>query len=1012
MPRTLLLFPILLALTLQNSPRASAQTGLPEAVAREVARSAELPAGTYTLVRSWSAAGPPAAHQYGHAAQDPGAQGGRAWEARVGIDAPNNEMIYGPYFPVPAGDYVALYRLKLGESAGEEPVAHLDAAVNNGQDILATRDLRGSDLTPGRWAQAPLAFHCPGGRLECRLSWSGYASLQIDTISLYRLKGGQIPPPRRAPEAVLSGQPRDLIYRPEQQPFPDLFPRSPPPASRLVLFDVRRQPPDWQFLLFSLQGLVNRTRPSLYYLFNPTDPQWLNWMRRRGWVHDTEHVQRPEELLSRYRRAYRGIIITDPDLPASKNVATMLAGVLNGLVASPRLAQRLRLPVLEDLRGRWKTSTAAYQWAFDHLWPRLNHYVIACSYPDHLALRDYLVANRVFIFWISGPLDGARPYANPTAEARLMERLLARMPANIPVMSYPWAGKDVGIGEGPGVTLFAEFAKYLVGTIDCSNLTVHSGIRTGPLRQHPAPPAPPLRRDRIYVSWIMSDGDNLPVLTTNNFPQRWNDWERGKFAIGWTVSPSAEMLIPDIVDFYYRNCTPNDRFLGAVSGVGYTYPDSYGQRFRAADRAAVFDGFLSQTRQYMASMDLKEEWPMGVTRESLLRRYGEQIRFLNALFPDYGRRVAGYEDATYPMWTTEDGGRRTYGSSAGVSRSLSSAAASRSQEGRLVPVFHALTNWAEVMPREQQIASLVAQVRAATPPTRPAFMHLFVLNWFADLPMLQEVLRRLGPEYIAVRPDHLAHLYQQELALDQVLVRMPADISVVEGRREMLSATVQNVTARPMTLRLQATSGLTDVRVQPDRVALAPGQTATVEFSGVPSGGRLTLQTAGPFGIRTAQARLTRLGANELVGSLPEGGALRFVRQWEAATLAHRSGRPELDAQAQGRAVWTARPGQSDEGYVVFGPYAPLPAGRFLALFRLKRLDGGSGTAAVVDTCTNGGTRITATRTLDSSDLPVGGYRLVPLVFVHPGGEIETRVQWPGTCGIAVDTISMWQLGP
>jgi len=30
-----------------------------------------------------------------------------------------------------------------------------------------------------------------------------------------------------------------------------------------------------------------------------------------------------------------------------------------------------------------------------------------------------------------------------------MEELLGKMPANIPVLGYPWAGVDVGIGEGP-----------------------------------------------------------------------------------------------------------------------------------------------------------------------------------------------------------------------------------------------------------------------------------------------------------------------------------------------------------------------------------------------------------------------------------------------------------------------------------------------------------------------------------------------------------------------------------
>ena len=94
------------------------------------------------------------------------------------------------------------------------------------------------------------------------------------------------------------------------------------------------------------------------------------------------------------------------------------------------------LAVLDDLRGKWTTRADAYRWAFDHLWPRLNHHVIACVWPNILEPRDYLVENKVFTFFISGPNDRG-PAGSSAAEVELMERLLAKMPVNIPVMGYP-----------------------------------------------------------------------------------------------------------------------------------------------------------------------------------------------------------------------------------------------------------------------------------------------------------------------------------------------------------------------------------------------------------------------------------------------------------------------------------------------------------------------------------------------------------------------------------------------
>jgi hypothetical protein len=562
-----------------------------------------------------------------------------------------------------------------------------------------------------------------------------------------------------------------------------------------------------------------------------------------------------------------------------------------------------------------------------------------------------------------------------------MEQLLAKMPVNIPVMSYPWAGKDIGIGEGPGVTLFAEFGKYLVGTIDCTNLSVHSGIRVPHFKQKPMPPLPPQDRSKVYCSWIISDGDNLPVLSSGNFPQIWMDPVRGKLPLGWTMSPSAGTLIPDLVDYYYSTAAPTDAFLGAVSGVGYTYPDSYGKRWTPALKHSIFDGFLAQTRENMALMDQKMLWPMNVTRPELIARYAEQIPQLTALFPDYGRIVSGYDDATYPT-------------------------------ARNVPVFHALTNWSDTMTRDQQIESLTAQIRAVTPKERPAYMHLFVLNWFADLPMLDEITRRLGPEYRIVRPDHLAAYYGQELARNRVLVRIPPIVAGIIGQPVRFSATLQNVTQRPLVARLIVKAGLEHATVRPASVRLAPGKPVQVQIDGVPMGKPITVETRGAFSPARKLMALCPVHSDEISGKIPSVSALRFVRQFAAVELRHLSGQDEQDpdALAPMKRAWTVKAGVHSPGCVVFGPYAPIPPGKYVALFRLKRVGAGSGQFVTLDTCVGGGRPTTALRNLNVDDLPDGQYRSVPLVFNHPGGQVETRVTWTGAASLTVDCTILWQV--
>jgi len=953
--------------------------GLPDPLLKEVRAPEELPKGNYTAVRTWEAE--MAGHNTGRLVDDADAAGGKAWEARPEVDAPDT-LLYGPYIEVEPGNYVAFFRVKLLGPMEDDLVGQLDACVSFAQDILAARDLTGADIVVGRYVQVPLGFRYSGGKLECRINWPGEVGLRVDRVSLFRLEGADLLTGRwRVPEAVPSGLPKGLQYYTEPRPFPDVFPRSAPPAKDLLVCDLRKERPDLRLLMYSLQGLVNRTQPRLYCLSVPTDQFWLEQMQKRGWIEKTDTVAQPQELLERFRSCFKGVIVTDPNLPASKNVATMLAGVKDGLVASPRLGRELALPVLDDLRGRWQTSAEAYRWAFDNLWGSLNHHVIACSWPDHLALRDYLVQHKVFIFWISGPLDGARKYASPNDEVRLMEELLAKMPVNIPVMSYPWAGKDVGIGEGPGVSLFAEFGKYLVGSIDCANLSVHAGIVVPELRQPPAPPAPKLQPDKAYVTFVISDGDNLPVLTAGNFPQLWQGKLRGQFAIGWTISPSASVLIPDVVDYYYRTATPNDCFLGAVSGVGYTYPDLYGQRFREPDRQRVYDEFLDQTATYMQRCDLKGLWVMNATRPEIISRYAERIRFLEALFPDYGRRVVGAEEATYPT-------------------------------ARNVPVFHAVTAWRMEATREERVAELVADVRRMTPAQRPAFLHLFVLNWFADLPLLQEVLKELGPDYIAVRPDHLAALWRQDMQQQQLLARLVSTAASIEGQPLTLKGTIWNVSDRPLQVELRLREGLEEAMVTPSRAELKPGQEASVTVKGRPGGDRVTLEITGAFGVRRAEVALRRIPLSELAAPLPPAADLTPAGYLEAESLAHRSGTRERDPEASTESVWLARKGETEPGYIVFGPYLPLEAGQYLTLFRLKRTGEGPGVVAVLDACVAGGTPQTGMREVRSEELPVDQFRWVPMVFQHPGGNFETRVVWSGAASLAVDSIALWKIEP
>jgi len=971
---------------------AAGQDGLPAAVLREVRGPDRLPSARYAAAALWEAEGPELRHIAGRIVHDPQAGVGRAWEASLADAAAasgdageavtrTHRVLYGPYVQIDPGDYLAFFRIKLTDAGMGGRVALVDACVGSGRDVLWRSEVNEADLAAGRYVQVPLGFRYTGGRLECRVHCTGDAGLRVDRVALFRVEGASEDGLHLlAAQPNASGRPAGIAPVEEPRPFADVFPVSAAPARRLVVIDAQRLRRDWQLCLATLQGLVNRTQPRLYCLFGREDRVWLDHMLHRGWVEDTEPAASVPALVRRFRGDVRGMVVTDPALPASKNVATMLAGVHAAVAASPRVAARLGLPVVADLRGRWTTGLAAYRWAFDRLWPKLNHHVVACDWPERVPLRDYLVQHRIFTFWLPGRIDGAKPYCRPGPEVEQVEELLGRMPVNIPAMSYPWAGEDVGIGEGAGVTLLAEFGKYLVGSSHSSNLSVHSGIRVAAFQQR-SPAAPALRRDKVYVALIMSDGDNLPVLSNHNFPKLWREPGRGQLPMGWTVSPAACVLIPGIVDYYYSTATAQDCFLAAVSGVGYTYPEAYGKRFREPHPRRAFDGFLDQTRELMARMDLRHIWVMRATTPELFRRYAERIPSLEGIYPDYGRKVMSYGAATFPT-------------------------------ARNVAVFRAANGWRKDAPRQEQIAGVVKQLREITPRERPAFLHLFVWNWGFDLAMLQHVLRELGPDYVAVRPDHMATIYRAFTAGEKMLVRAPERVLGVQGHALRFALRVHNCTSGPAHLRVAVSDGLAGAVAQPDSLRLDAGQGAAVTLSGRLSAGRVGLALSGSFGSREQAIPAGLIPADHVVGDLPQGKTLELVHVWEAERLAHRSGQRESDPSAGAQAAWVATPGRAAASHIVFGPYAQTAAGEYVALFRLKRTGPGAGPVAVLDThCPGAGA--SASKRLAAGDLPEGQYRWVALAFRHPGGQLETRVYWPGSVPVAVDCVAVWAVsGP
>ena len=546
--------------------------------------------------------------------------------------------------------------------------------------------------------------------------------------------------------------PQRRLLKYSGKPRPRLLPASPTlsPNASVTVHPVTADPQDVRTALACLQGHVNRREPRLYLEYTEHDAKWLAWYRERGYVGQIERIENADEVVARFRTEVAGAVISEERFV---NIATMLASVVGGIACTPELAARWSLPVIADLRGRWRTDAQAYRWAFDRLWPQMSHQVLCCGHPRRSPQQtDYLVAHRIFTFFVSGATDAADEGKDPVEETLLAEKLLAATEPNSAVLGWwGWGDPPEGIGEYWGMTLASRYAKVTIGTEFMTNMSFHSAV-PGPkrLRQEllPREPRLPLDRTKVYVAAAVLDSGNDPWYWLR--PQRdvWEAPGRGQTPLGWIIGPALHDLAPGIAEWYYRHLTPRDELICALSGLGYMNIPDYATAF--TNRDALLRDYLAMTRQYMERLDLRTlqtyhgSWgePSDYGRKGDLALFARCLPGLVALLPDVGRHNATtYDIANYLL--------PGYG---GRSR---------------VPVFHCLTRWipwyytTDLLdrPEDAEIAGLVREVQAMTPPHRPAFLLAFVLSWTFRPEMVNAAARQLGPEYVFVTPSELAALF-------------------------------------------------------------------------------------------------------------------------------------------------------------------------------------------------------------------------------------------------------------
>ncbi len=367
-------------------------------------------------------------------------------------------------------------------------------------------------------------------------------------------------------------------------PLPDRWwPEFPLPARVLVSESLNGLGPDEGTTLQTLCGLTAytaRRQGGGEMLWSgtgdiPSYEEWLDRIAANPAVAVDRTPRKLWDLVDRYRDmgTLQGYILYHADIAKrtlyegkpedwSMNVATALCAPLGGVAVEERFEETAKahgLKLLADARGKDEA------WLWKEYGEKLSHGQLGRQDPKNAVMRDAIVAM------------GATMVSAPGA---LYTEALHAMRPGSPILGWGLGMEDEQTGPSSRWGLIQTATNWCVNLAPCSSGKTGLDYPFKPFAESPATTQKD-DPDTRYVSFIMTDGDNVQWLMMNfckgqEAQQYWASPARGKMALGWTVCAADLLqLCPYTLDYLRDTATPNDDFL--LYGGGYYYPDWFGK---------------------------------------------------------------------------------------------------------------------------------------------------------------------------------------------------------------------------------------------------------------------------------------------------------------------------------------------------------------------------------------------------------------------------------------------------
>ena len=473
---------------------------------------------------------------------------------------------------------------------------------------------------------------------------------------------------------------------------------------------------DKNVLLISLQGVANVPAPNLYFIYPATWPFTYTASLFEYYKNNRNYTFRElktaEQAFETFKDMIKGYVVWDKSVRTSLIVAFTVAGLERAVVVSEELiplAEQAGLKMVEDFRGKFTGQTDAqiYAWAYDQYWDHCNKEFIVWMGGDagkvmKPGVADWGIYKQVFFQDLSTKESDSLEYA-------LASKLLSEMKPGSIVMGWHSYAKDK---ERDHVKLTSNYGHTVEGLHTLPNFSFNHQIpfSTGfeiKNNHHIESGKDYVAEKKVYIACVQTDGLGIGA---------WLRPGRGEIPYAWEVIMNYVWLAPGLLEYFYTMATPNDYFIGCLSGPGYMYPK--------AVPPELLPGLINRAYDLMKQLDLRVFEIMDYSEGATVEGNTELTREVVDAYYKGMPNAIGFLNGYAPAYTF-----------------------SCRDERPLISYDYYLS---PTRPEEDAVSDL--EELAEINNTRPYFLLIHVRE-SSDVKRVKSILDKLGPEFELVPLD-------------------------------------------------------------------------------------------------------------------------------------------------------------------------------------------------------------------------------------------------------------------